>query len=559
MAKKKVEFEIKVVGNAQDELKQITGRTNALGQAAGLAKSKMLSLGQGFVGLNQAMELFQKITRQLHEFSEAYQAQAEAEGKLERVMRNTMRARVEEIQSIKNLASAQQRLGVIGDEVQLAGAQELGTYLSKADSLKKLMPVMNDMLAQQYGLNASQEQAVQIASMMGKVMDGQVGALSRYGYKFDEAQEKLLKFGTEEQRVATLAEVITQSVGGMNRALAKTDVGKLRKIKDRFGDIKESIGGIATSISARLVPIGNWALDKAEKLLGTGNTAIRQIAEEKSELNTLVESLIDVYDKEDERKRLIDEIQRKYPDFLKNIDLEKDGVDGLRKKLVEVNAEYDKRIRNAVIAHRLEKLQQESEEAYDDYLAILLSRNARSRNKELMGQMGIPNELDSKFIKKDANGYYVTERYYDPAYKGVRTRKNYKPSITDELWEEFQANQRYYVRDGDKRFARKSDNFNKIKAEMSVLENLSGGGTSEGNTGGGSTGTELETETQNTIAGGATAAVTGGTRNTTVNINLGKMVENIVFNGTLGENAQELENRIQEILTRTLTMAAATA
>ena len=60
-------------------------------------------------------------------------------------------------------------------------------------------------------------------------------------------------------------------------------------------------------------------------------------------------------------------------------------------------------------------------------------------------------------------------------------------------------------------------------------------------------------------AKGAEAAVTGGTRNTTVNINLGKMVENIVFNGTLGESAQELENKIQEILTRTLMMAAATA
>ena len=58
---------------------------------------------------------------------------------------------------------------------------------------------------------------------------------------------------------------------------------------------------------------------------------------------------------------------------------------------------------------------------------------------------------------------------------------------------------------------------------------------------------------------GAEAAVTGGTRNTTVNINLGKMVENIIFNGTLGDNAQALEQQIQEILYRTLAMAAATA
>lgn len=65
-------------------------------------------------------------------------------------MRNTMDAREEDIQSIKDLCSAQQELGIIGDEVQLAGAQELATYLSQKESLEQLIPVMNDIVAQQY-------------------------------------------------------------------------------------------------------------------------------------------------------------------------------------------------------------------------------------------------------------------------------------------------------------------------------------------------------------------------------------------------------------------------
>lgn len=156
-------------------------------------------------------------------------------------MRNTMDAREADIQSIKDLCSAQQELGVIGDEVQLAGAQELATYLSEKQSLEQLIPVMNDMLAQQYGLNASQENAAQISTMLGKVMDGQTGALSRYGYKFDEAQEKILKYGTESQRAAVLTEVITASVGGMNAELAKTDVGKQKQLENTLGDIKEKL------------------------------------------------------------------------------------------------------------------------------------------------------------------------------------------------------------------------------------------------------------------------------------------------------------------------------
>jgi len=55
---------------------------------------------------------------------------------------------------------------------------------------------------------------------------------------------------------------------------------------------------------------------------------------------------------------------------------------------------------------------------------------------------------------------------------------------------------------------------------------------------------------------GANATVTGGSKSTTININLGKMVENIVFNGGLRENAQDMERQVTEIMYRVLAMAA---
>ena len=155
-------------------------------------------------GIDSVANSFNSLQAAVKGLTNAYAAQIEAETKLATTMRNTMGAREEDIQSIKDLCSAQQELGVIGDEVQLAGAQELATYLTKKQSLEQLIPVMNDMLAQQYGLNATQENAANIATMLGKVMDGQTGALSRYGYSFDEVQEKILKFGTESERAAVL-------------------------------------------------------------------------------------------------------------------------------------------------------------------------------------------------------------------------------------------------------------------------------------------------------------------------------------------------------------------
>ena len=185
---------------------------------------------------------------------EAYNVQLEGETKLATVLGEHLDATEEQIQAAKDYASALQEIGVIGDEVQLAGLQELSTYIENPDSLKTMNGVLNDMLAQQYGLNASAESAVTISTMLGKVLAGQTSALSRYGYTFDEAQEQLLKYGTEEQRVATLADVVLSSVGGMNEALAQTPAGRMKQLENTMSDIKERFGEAVTQIEVLLLP-----------------------------------------------------------------------------------------------------------------------------------------------------------------------------------------------------------------------------------------------------------------------------------------------------------------
>ena len=223
----------------RDAMKQVVDE-------AGKVNSSLINSNQIAQAFEQMSSAVQSLQSVMHDLTDAYAVQSAAEARLEQVMRNTMDASEAEIQSIKDLAAAQQQLGIVGDEVQLSGAQELATYLSKKESLEALIPVMNDMIAQQYGYNASAESAVTIATMMGKVLDGQTGALSRYGYTFTEAQEQILKFGTEEERAATLAEVVEQSVGGMNEALAATPYGKIVQANNAFGDLKETLGMIVT-------------------------------------------------------------------------------------------------------------------------------------------------------------------------------------------------------------------------------------------------------------------------------------------------------------------------
>ena len=232
-----VEFRLNLSVDGKEHVISASEDVKQLSKELGITKEDSDNLRNSLLKINNITETFQTATRGIQEITgtlldltDTYATQQVNETRLANNMRNTMDAREEDIQSIKDLCAAQQELGVIGDEVQLAGAQELATYLEKKSSLEALIPVMNDMLAQQYGLEASEESAAQVASMLGKVMEGQTAALSRYGYSFDEAQEQILKFGTEEERAAVLAEVVESSVGGMNEALRQTPAGQAKAI-----------------------------------------------------------------------------------------------------------------------------------------------------------------------------------------------------------------------------------------------------------------------------------------------------------------------------------------
>ena len=170
------------------------------------------------------------------------QQQAEAEQKLGEIYKSRMGVGKKAVQSTLDLASAQQKVGVVGDEVQLAGAQQLATYAKYPSTVNKLLPSLNNLLVQQKGVNGTQEDAVGLANLFGKAMMGQTGALKRAGISFTAAQEEVLKYGTEEEKAAMIAEVVQQNVGNMNEEFAKTDAGKIQQAKNELGDMGEQIG-----------------------------------------------------------------------------------------------------------------------------------------------------------------------------------------------------------------------------------------------------------------------------------------------------------------------------
>ena len=232
-----------------------TGFTSAIGSVA--------KFGAALAGISGVLSIG-ALKSFASESMELAKAQVEAETKLEAVLGNVKSIAAEGSDAIlkakdqlMGVASDIQKVGVIGDEVTLAGMQQLATFQLSADQIAKLSTGMTDLLAQTKGLNATQEDAVSIANLIGKAMNGNAGALTRVGIIMDDNQKKMLESGDATQRAAVLAEILKDNVGGVNAALADTSQGKIQQFSNAWGDMKEEVGkhilGLKAAIASELI------------------------------------------------------------------------------------------------------------------------------------------------------------------------------------------------------------------------------------------------------------------------------------------------------------------
>lgn len=260
---------VQIVPSAQGISGSMTAALNPAARTAGtsagttVAKSmgsRINSVGKSFIkGGAIATAVSLPIINGIKDAMSAYEVQATAETKLTEIYKTRMGATEGAAKATMELASALQKEGVIGDEVTISGAQQLATFAKYPDTVNTLLPAMDNLLAQQKGVNATTDDAVNIGNLMGKVLQGQTGALKRVGISFTAAQEEVLKYGTEEEKAAMLAEVINSNVGEMNKALAETPAGKMQQLTNSLGDIKESIGAALAPVLEKLAV---WVSDK---------------------------------------------------------------------------------------------------------------------------------------------------------------------------------------------------------------------------------------------------------------------------------------------------------
>ena len=179
-----------------------------------------------------------------------------------------------QVQDLIEYGDALELCTTIEGDATMAGASQLATFQLSADTIKTLLPAFQDLAVAQYGVNVSQEQMIQSGNLIGKVMNGSTGALTKAGVSFTEAQEKILKTGTESEKAAALVEVLNKNFGGLAQEMAKTDEGRIRQLKNAWGSVKDEVGFAVLPAVSEVVKYLSDHIPQIRSAVTTGMGAI---------------------------------------------------------------------------------------------------------------------------------------------------------------------------------------------------------------------------------------------------------------------------------------------
>lgn len=273
----------KSVKNMDRQLEKAGNQVKAFGRKI---KDGMKSVAKwaaiGFGALTAAAGVFIK------QSIDAAKDKLKADKLLETNLMKQANFKKEHIQVLKDEASALQDVGVVGDDVAVAGAGQLAIYKLKAEQIKTILPVIDDMVAKEKDFNGTQEDAIAMADVFGKAVEGKTKGLVKYGVSLTEAEEKLFKTMKREQRAEFLNKKLTAAIGGTNKALRETDEGKIVAAKGAWGDMQAELGkklmpklgAIAEWFHSKIPGIQDFILslaDKVEELVTRAEPYITQI------------------------------------------------------------------------------------------------------------------------------------------------------------------------------------------------------------------------------------------------------------------------------------------
>lgn len=233
-----------------DASKQISGITGKI-ESMQPTFQKMAAGGAVAFGAISAVAI--KATA---DFAEAERSQRQLEHAMIDVSKGTM----EQVQAVSSLTDAlQKKAGIDGDALKL-GAAQLSTFGLQSQSVVDLTKSLADLTVNQNGVSASGDNYVQSANMIAKALNGQFGALEKTGIRFTEAQQQMILYGTEAEKVKAIQE-------GLNQNLRETTDTVADSVEAGWGRLTQALGEINEALGGALAPALTKAMDALTPLI----------------------------------------------------------------------------------------------------------------------------------------------------------------------------------------------------------------------------------------------------------------------------------------------------
>lgn len=233
------------------------------------------------------------------------------------------------------------------------------------------------------------------------IIDAQVGEFERlkeFGIRAQKEGDNVkftfkgvetqVKFTNSAIRKYILGLGDLQGVSGSTAKISETLGGSLSNFKDALDNLFFSLGdsdSLLGSFLQKFIKLGTATINS----LAPSEKLSDLIRKQQEELNVLVTRATNAAIAEDDRRKVIDEIQKRYPDFLTNLNKEKVSNEQLSARLRQVNKDFVDRI---VLQQQQEKLQEQA--------AIVAAANTKAAQAQI-GTDRVLSEIALKLNKSD--------------------------------------------------------------------------------------------------------------------------------------------------------------
>ncbi|MBS9774576.1 MAG: phage tail tape measure protein [Tenacibaculum sp.] len=242
--------------------------------------------------------------------------------------------------------------------------------------------------------------------------------------------------GAKAKGVTKDLESYSSTLGAMNTAYAemmKSNTNQWAVLKNQAESVLKDLGQDVYEVSNKFAGFLNRVLDVNDGM----SRQEKLITQERDGLNTLVNTILLTNEKEEIRKKLLDDLNAKYPDFLGNINLEKVSNEQLVSSLQSVNALYFEKIKLAGMASEQAEKEVKLQELYrkEREQTVKIAKAVEEFNSNKKEKVQFDNEedavkyLDENTQTRGADKTPFKTNYLDPLNKTKEEIKKLQKEI----------------------------------------------------------------------------------------------------------------------------------